>query len=52
VTGGIGVERVFPLRSATVSGIEVLRRGRTRRSRLYYLRGRKGKAAQVKEQRR
>ncbi len=51
VTGGIGVERIFALRSPNVSQIEVLRRGRTRRARLYYLRDRKGKAAQVKERR-
>ena len=51
VTGGIGVERVFALRSPNVSGIQVLRRGRTRRARLFYLRNRKGKAAQVPEKR-
>jgi large subunit ribosomal protein L19 len=51
VAGGIGVERVFALRSPTVSNIQVLRRGRTRRARLFYLRDRKGKAAQVKERR-
>jgi len=47
VSGGIGVERVFPLRSPTVSEIQVVRKGRSRRSKLYYLRGRKGKSAQV-----
>ena len=47
--GGIGVERIFPLYSSYVDRIEVVTRGRVRRSRLYYLRGRKGKAARIKE---
>jgi large subunit ribosomal protein L19 len=51
VTGGIGVERIFALRSPSLSGIQVVRRGRTRRARLFYLRHRKGKAAQVPERR-
>jgi len=51
VSGGIGVERIFPLRGPVLSDIQVLRRGRTRRARLFYLRQRKGKAAQVKEKR-
>ncbi len=51
VTGGIGVERVFALRSPSVSDIRILRRGRARRARLFYLRDRKGKAAQVPEKR-
>ena len=49
---GIGVERIFPLHSPRVDKIEVTRRGRVRRAKLYYLRDRKGKAAQVKERRR
>lgn len=52
VTHGIGVERIFPLHSPTVAGIEVTRRGDVRRAKLYYLRERKGKAARVKEKER
>lgn len=50
VSYGVGVERVFPYHSPNVSSVEVIRRGRVRRSKLYYLRGRVGKAAKVKEQ--
>lgn len=50
VSYGVGVERVFPIHSPNVKGIEVIRRGRVRRSKLYYLRDRVGKAAKVKEQ--
>lgn len=46
---GVGVERVFPLNAPIVSKIEVVRRGDVRRSKLYYLRDRVGKAARVKE---
>ncbi len=49
---GVGVERVFPLHSPVVESVEVVRQGRTRRSKLYYLRDRVGKAARVKEVRR
>jgi large subunit ribosomal protein L19 len=49
---GIGVERTFPLHSPFIEKIEVLRHGRVRRARLYYLRGRAGKAARIKERRR
>ena len=52
VSYGIGVERIFPLHSPRVDKIEITRRGRVRRAKLYYLRDRKGKAAQVKERRR
>lgn len=46
---GVGVERVFLLHSPMVDSIKVLRRGRVRRARLYYLRGQIGKAARIKE---
>lgn len=50
VSYGVGVERVFPYHSPNVESVQVIRRGRVRRSKLYYLRGRVGKAAKVKEQ--
>ena len=46
---GEGVERVFPLYSPTIAGIDVVRRGDVRRAKLYYLRGRTGKAARIRE---
>ena len=51
VAYGQGVERVLPLHSPRVAGMEVTRRGKVRRSKLYYLRGQQGKAARIKEQR-
>ncbi|MCX2682789.1 50S ribosomal protein L19 [Campylobacter sp. MIT 21-1685] len=45
----IGVERIFPLYSESLENISVLRRGRVRRARLFYLRERRGKAARIKE---
>lgn len=51
VSYGVGVERIFPLHSPQVDRIEILRRGRIRRSRLYYLRQRLGKSARIKEKR-
>ena len=48
VSFGIGVERIFPVNSPMIQSIEVVRRGRVRRAKLYYLRGRKGKAARIK----
>lgn len=48
----IGVERIFPLYSDSIESIEVLRRGRIRRAKLFYLRDLKGKAARIKELRR
>jgi len=49
ISGGIGVERVFPLHSPIIDRIEVERRGAVRRAKLYYLRERKGKAARIDE---
>lgn len=45
----VGVERIFPIYSESLESIEVLRRGRVRRARLFYLRDRRGKAARIKE---
>lgn len=49
VSSGVGVERVFPVHSPNVTKIEVLRRGRVRRAKLYYLRKRVGKSARIQE---
>ena len=49
VSYGVGVERVFPLHSPNVAEVKVVRRGKVRRSKLYYLRDRVGKASKVKE---
>jgi large subunit ribosomal protein L19 len=51
LSGDIGVERIFPLLSPNIDKIEVTRRGIVRRARLYYLRGKQGKASKVKEKR-
>ena len=48
---GVGVERTFPLHTPTVTRIEVVKRGDVRRAKLYYLRGRTGKAAKIREKR-
>jgi len=49
VTSGVGVERVFPLHSPNVARIEIIKRGKVRRSKLYYLRDLKGKRARISE---
>lgn len=49
ISYGVGVERIFPFVSPNVDKVEVTSRGRVRRSRLYYLRGRSGKAARIRE---
>jgi large subunit ribosomal protein L19 len=51
VSYGEGVERVFPLHSPRIDSIDVVRRGRVRRAKLYYLRGRTGKSARIAERR-
>ena len=51
VSAGVGVERVFPLHSPSLASIEVVRRGRVRRAKLYYLRNVSGKAARIREKR-
>lgn len=49
ISNGIGVERIFPVHSPHVKSVDVVRKGKVRRAKLYYLRGRVGKAAKVKE---
>lgn len=49
VSNGIGIERIFPILTPSIDKIELIRRGKVRRARLYYLRGRQGKAARIKE---
>ncbi|GAA0879343.1 50S ribosomal protein L19 [Algoriphagus jejuensis] len=49
ISNGVGVERIFPIISPAIEQIEVLREGKVRRARLFYLRGRQGKAARIKE---
>jgi large subunit ribosomal protein L19 len=52
ISFGVGVERIFPLFSPSIDKVDVLKRGSVRRAKLYYLRGKKGKAAKIKEKER
>lgn len=49
ISNGVGVERIFPIISPSIDKIEVLKRGSVRRAKLYYMRGRHGKSARIKE---
>ena len=49
ISSGVGVERTFPLNSPSLAKVEVTRRGRVRRAKLYYIRGLRGKAARIRE---
>jgi len=51
ISYGVGVERIFPLHSPNIDRVEIVTRGKVRRSRIYYLRQLKGKAARIKEKR-
>jgi large subunit ribosomal protein L19 len=51
ISSGIGVERIFPLNSPKIDSIEIKKRGKVRRARIFYLRGLKGKKARIKEKR-
>jgi large subunit ribosomal protein L19 len=51
VSNGVGVERIFPLHSPTIASVELVRRGRVRRAKLYYLRRLSGRAARIREKR-
>tara|TARA_B100001123_G_scaffold367330_1_gene427560 strand:+ start:348 stop:692 length:345 start_codon:yes stop_codon:yes gene_type:complete len=49
ISNGVGVERIFPLHSPNINSIKVVKKGKVRRAKLYYLRDLKGKAARIKE---
>jgi large subunit ribosomal protein L19 len=49
VSNGVGVERIFPIVSPTIDKIEVVKEGKVRRAKLYYMKGRHGKSARIKE---
>ena len=49
ISNGVGVERIFPINSPNIDSIQVIKRGKVRRAKLYYLRDLKGKAARIKE---
>jgi len=51
ISYGVGVEKIFPIHSPLIEKVEIKQRGRVRRSKLYYLRQRRGKAARIKEKR-
>ena len=51
ISGGVGVERIFPLHGPIIDHVEVVRQGKVRRAKLYYLRGLRGKAARIEERR-
>ena len=51
ISNGVGVERIFPMHSPNIDSVKVLKRGKVRRAKLYYLRNRTGKAARIKEKR-
>jgi large subunit ribosomal protein L19 len=51
VSGGVGVERIFPIHSPSIAEFKIVRKGKVRRAKLYYLRGLRGKKARIKEER-
>jgi len=51
ISNGVGVERIFPLHSPMIANLNVVRRGKVRRTKLHYLRGRSGKATRIEEKR-